>query len=96
MHSKTILLWLYNQVRGYDLFIPEKDDYEDDDDHGEAEDPATVLIKQKYTTRIYVLLLMGKKNVSLYLLNLVPAQNVDERKDVLQKCRHLRQFAVKL
>ena len=67
MHFKTILLWLYRQLRDYNLFIPEEDDYEDDDDYGVAEDPATVLIKQKYSTWIYVLSLMGEENVSLTL-----------------------------
>jgi hypothetical protein len=66
MHFKTILFWLYDQLRHYNLFLPEENDYEDDDDYEEAEDPATVLTKQKYTTWVYVLLLMGKENTSLY------------------------------
>ncbi|CAF4262465.1 unnamed protein product, partial [Adineta steineri] len=49
------------------LFVPEPNDYDDDDDDVDATEqtnPQTILKHQKYTTRLYVFLLI----VSLYML----------------------------
>lgn len=43
---------LYRYILNYDVFIPEENHYDD-----EMEDPVIVLQKQKYASRLYVLLL---------------------------------------
>jgi hypothetical protein len=59
MNLKATFRWFYEKIRNYNLFIPEENDYDDDNDD-EATNPTTVLQHQKYSTRLYVLLLMGK------------------------------------
>jgi len=58
MNPKGLFLWFYEQIRNYNTFMPEENQYDDND--AEPEDPAMVLKHQKYTTRLYILLLMGK------------------------------------
>lgn len=57
MNIKSNFSWLYNRICDYNLFIPDEDDYDDDD---EAEDPLIKLKHEKYTTRLYVILLIGR------------------------------------
>ncbi|CAF3851145.1 unnamed protein product, partial [Adineta steineri] len=57
MHPKVLYQWLYSKVHSYNLFILDDNEYNDDDD--EPEEPTTVLKKQKYTTWLYILFLMG-------------------------------------
>ncbi len=56
MNLKAIYRWFYEKISNYNLFIREENDYDDD----EPRNPETVLQYQKYSTRLYVLLLMGK------------------------------------
>ena len=60
MNPKVLFHWFYGKIRNYNLFMQEEDDYDDDDDDDESKDPAIVLKHQKYTTWLYVLLLMSK------------------------------------
>ena len=63
MNFKVLFRWFYERVRKYNLFIPEENDYHDDDDdnnNDQANDPATIIKHQKYTTWLYILILMGK------------------------------------
>lgn len=61
MIFKVLFVWVYEQVHNYNLFMPEENDYlDDDDDSNEPNDPVTVLKHQKYTTWLYILLRMGK------------------------------------
>ncbi|CAF4117366.1 unnamed protein product, partial [Adineta steineri] len=63
MHPKILFRWLYNKVCDYNLFMLDDNEYNDDDD--EPEEPTTVLKKQKYTTWLYALFLMGNGGVGL-------------------------------
>ncbi len=56
MNLKAMFRWFYQKIRNYNLFMSEENDYDDD----EPRDPTTVLKHQKYSTRLYVLLLMGE------------------------------------
>jgi hypothetical protein len=56
MNLKTLVQWLYRRIYNYNVFIPEEDDYDDN----EVEEPADALRRQRYTTRLYILLLVGK------------------------------------
>lgn len=62
MHLKAIFYWLYDTTSNYNLFQLEENDYDDDDDDDSVQprDPAMVLRCQKYSTRLYVVLLLGK------------------------------------
>ena len=55
MKLKILLNWLYKQISSYNVFIPEEDDYVD-----EAEEPAIDLYRQRYASRLYILLLISK------------------------------------
>jgi len=46
--------FLFHRIKNYNLFIPDEDDYEQ-----ESRDPAMVLRQQKYTTWLYILLLIS-------------------------------------
>ena len=58
MTLKDQIIWLRDQVRNYNAFIPNEDDY--DDDNGELQDPAITVKHQKYATRVYIPLLISK------------------------------------
>ncbi len=58
LNPRALFHWFYEQVQNYNLFVPESNVYDDDDD--EPKDPATVLRHQRYATKLYVLLLIGK------------------------------------
>ena len=65
MNIKNYFHWFYQLVCNYNLFIPEPNDYDDDDDddeQNERRNPEFVVKYQKYTTRLYVLLLIVKFN----------------------------------
>ena len=50
--------WLYEKMCQYNVFVPEEDDYDDKPD--DAEEPAAILRRQRYATRLYVVLLLGE------------------------------------
>ena len=52
---KSIFRSFYRQASNYNLFIPDENDYDE-----EPRDPAIALKHQKYSTRLYILLLIGK------------------------------------
>ena len=56
MSTRRFLHWFRGRIQNYNLFIPDEDDYDDD----EARDPATIIKHQQYSTRLYVPLLMSK------------------------------------
>lgn len=58
MKLKVLFHRLYKQVHNYNLFIPGRAVYGDDDN--QVEDPAAVLKRQKQATWLYVLLLICK------------------------------------
>ncbi|CAF1040155.1 unnamed protein product [Adineta ricciae] len=62
IQPRTILRWITNYIRNYNLFLPEEDDYDDDNDH--LQDAKTILQYQTYATWSYVFLL----SISLYIL----------------------------
>ena len=55
MNARNFIRWCQEKINSYNLFIPDEDVDSDD----ELEDPATVIKHQRYTTRLYVSLLIG-------------------------------------
>ncbi len=58
---KVLFHWFYDHIRNYNLFMPEENDYDDDD---QPLEPATILKRQKYSTWLYIIFLIGKKDKS--------------------------------
>ncbi|CAF0876276.1 unnamed protein product [Adineta steineri] len=54
MNLKRLFCWPHKLIRNYNAFILEEDEYDE-----EPRDPATVLEHQKYSTWLYLLLLLG-------------------------------------
>lgn len=50
--------WLYEKISQYNVFVPEEDDFDDILD--DPEDQATVQQRQRYATRLYMVLLLGE------------------------------------
>ncbi|UJR34666.1 hypothetical protein I4U23_027443 [Adineta vaga] len=61
MNLKHFLYWFVDKIYNYNLFIPGENDY---DVHEEQNDPRLVIKHQKYSTKLYILLLF----ISLYIL----------------------------
>jgi len=61
MNMKAIFSLVYHRVYEYNLFIPDED-YDDEP----LQDSTTELKHQRYSTRLYILLLIGK----LFLLHI--------------------------
>lgn len=57
IQPKKISSWLLEKVSAYNLFIPEEDDYADDDN--EVQEPALALQRQTRSTWLYICLLAG-------------------------------------
>ena len=55
MNLKGSFHWFIDKIRNYNVFTPEEDDYDE-----EANDSAIVHQQQVYSTRLYILLLIGK------------------------------------
>lgn len=60
MKMRNILNYVSERILNYNVFIPEEDEYDDDND--ELQNPATLLKQQRYATRIYVPLLISKQS----------------------------------
>ncbi|UJR34535.1 hypothetical protein I4U23_027312 [Adineta vaga] len=54
MNVKNVLRWFIEIIHNYNLFIPDEDEYNDN----EQEDPLTIVKHQRYTTRLYVSLFL--------------------------------------
>ncbi|CAF3989604.1 unnamed protein product [Adineta steineri] len=78
MNYKAAFHWLYEQIYNYNLFILEETEYSDDEEEEEEgeTDPASVLKQQKYTTWLYILLLI----VSCYILLYTAFMKPEDRK----------------
>ena len=60
MNLKLVFNWLLRKLSNYNLFIRDEDDYDDDDENGNAiRDSAVILRLQKYKTWLYVVGLSG-------------------------------------
>ncbi|CAF1076407.1 unnamed protein product [Adineta ricciae] len=68
MQMRVVLQWFYDWWRNYNLFMLEENDYYEEN---HSKDPVIALKHQKYTTRLYILLLM----VSLYVLFYITLMN---------------------
>lgn len=66
MNMKGWLDWIYERVSNYNLFISEEEHYPADENE-ERDDPRTILQYQKYTTRLYIILLFGRQTPRLSL-----------------------------
>ncbi|CAF1432802.1 unnamed protein product [Adineta ricciae] len=78
MKFKYLLGWVYEQIRDYNLFAPETDD--DNNDENKLEESGTALRKQKYTTRLYVPLVI----VSLYVIFYISLFQPHPREIIIQ------------
>ena len=58
MKIKALIQWIDEKLNNYNVFIPEEDEYDDETD--EPKDPAIVLKHQRYATRLYTILFIGK------------------------------------
>jgi len=58
MKIKVLTEWIDKKMKNYNAFIPEEDDYEDEDDA--PNDPVIVLKHQRYATRLYTIVFIGK------------------------------------
>ena len=58
MALRNLLHWFYEEVCDYNVFIPDGNKYEDDND--EPRDPMEAIKRQKYATRLYIPLLISK------------------------------------
>jgi hypothetical protein len=58
MKIKALIQWIDEKINNYNVFLPEEDDYDDETD--EPEDPVIVLKHQRYATRLYSILFIGK------------------------------------
>ncbi len=63
MNLKVLFHWFYERISNYNTFIPNENEYQDDDG---PRDLPTVLKHQKYSTWLYVFLLMGKYDVCFF------------------------------
>ena len=57
MKPKNCFQRFLEKINNYNLFIPDENEYVDDND--EAEDPAIIIKYQKYATRLYIPLFTG-------------------------------------
>ena len=62
MQSSYFLQWLHGKIHNYNLFVPDENDYDDDDD--ETQDPSIIVKQQKYATRLYIPLFISKYIIS--------------------------------
>ncbi len=58
MKIKALIQWIDESINNYNVFIPEEDEYDDETD--EPQDPVIVLQHQRYATRLYSILFIGK------------------------------------
>jgi len=58
MKIKALIQWIDERINTYNVFIPEEDEYDDETD--EPQDPVIVLKHQRYATRLYSILFIGK------------------------------------
>jgi hypothetical protein len=57
MKVRNTLENIYEWIYKYNLFVPEDDEYDDDD---EEKDPMKIIERQQYATRLYIPLLISK------------------------------------
>ncbi|CAF1022237.1 unnamed protein product [Adineta steineri] len=63
MNKKSLPIRLLEYIYHYNVFIPDEDDYDDDDlddNNDKVRDPALTLKQQLYTTRLYIPLFISK------------------------------------
>ncbi|CAF1427327.1 unnamed protein product [Adineta steineri] len=69
MNIKQWLRWLHDRLYNYNVFIPEENDYEDEND--QSIDPTTMIRHQRYATRLYIPLI----TVMFYILFFINLMN---------------------
>jgi hypothetical protein len=62
MCARNLLDWFHKRLHAYNLFISD----EDDNDNEEPIDLARIVKYQRYATRLYVPLFIGKSNRIIY------------------------------
>ena len=62
MNPKGVFYWFYDHICYYNLFMVEENEYDD-----EPQDPPITLKHQKYSTWLYVLLLIGNYTKSFFI-----------------------------
>ncbi|CAF3965240.1 unnamed protein product, partial [Adineta steineri] len=74
MNKKSLPIRLLEYIYHYNVFIPDEDDY-DDDDNDKVTDPALTLKYQLYTTRLYIPLFI----IILYILTFIAFVSPQDR-----------------
>lgn len=69
MTIRSLLAYLHAQVRNYNLFIPDEDDYDDGDDT--STNTTNFVERQVYSTWIYIFFLTSKCPVVSFYYSLV-------------------------
>ncbi|CAF0945400.1 unnamed protein product [Adineta steineri] len=73
MKIKDIFEWFYTKISHYNLFMPDEEEYHEDND--EPTDPTIVIKHQRYATRLYVLLLI----ITIYIVFILNLMNPQTR-----------------
>ncbi|CAF3879329.1 unnamed protein product [Adineta steineri] len=73
MKIRNFIAWFHDYVHNYNLFIPDEDDYEDDND--KSINPTVRVKQQKHSTWLYVFLFI----ISLYVLFFIALLNPSSR-----------------
>ncbi|CAF4149829.1 unnamed protein product, partial [Adineta steineri] len=78
MNKKSLPIRLLEYIYHYNVFIPDEDDYDDDDlddNNDKVRDPALTLKQQLYTTRLYIPLFI----IILYILTFIAFVSPQDR-----------------
>ncbi|CAF1071438.1 unnamed protein product [Adineta steineri] len=78
MNKKSLPIRLLEYIYHYNVFIPDEDDYDDDDlddNNDKVRDPALTLKQQLYTTRLYIPLFI----IVLYILTFIAFVSPQDR-----------------
>ena len=65
MTPRNLHKWFHNRIHTYNVFIPDENDYDAENDI--PVDPATAIKHQRYATRLYVPLFVGKHRLQSQL-----------------------------
>ncbi|CAF1210287.1 unnamed protein product [Adineta ricciae] len=78
MSVRRLIRWFHNRIQNYNLFITGEDEYEDN--IHQSKDPTTILKQQRYTTWLYIFLLM----IFLYTLFFIALLSPQRRTVIIE------------
>lgn len=76
MKMKSTLLFVYDQLSNYNVFIPDENDYNE-----QVEDPTIAVQRQKSTTRLYIFLML----ISMYVLFYTSIMTIQSRLTIISQ-----------